>query len=116
MIDRYSDRAANERTYLAWVRTGLALIAFGFAMEKFHLSMLLISDRGTDPNVYHTHAAGLSLVVVGLTSVMISLYSFVRTNRKLASPEPCKYSPWPSVTLGVTIFILILLIVVGFFY
>jgi putative membrane protein len=30
MIDRYSDQAANERTFLAWLRTGIAIVAFGF--------------------------------------------------------------------------------------
>jgi putative membrane protein len=29
MIERYSDHAANERTFLAWVRTALAVMAFG---------------------------------------------------------------------------------------
>jgi putative membrane protein len=37
MIPGYSDHAANERTLLAWVRTGIALIAFGFVVEKFNL-------------------------------------------------------------------------------
>jgi uncharacterized membrane protein YidH (DUF202 family) len=35
MIRGYSDHAANERTFLAWVRTGIAVIAFGFVIEKF---------------------------------------------------------------------------------
>ena len=30
MIQGYADHAANERTFLAWVRTGVAVIAFGF--------------------------------------------------------------------------------------
>ena len=29
MISGYSDHAANERTFLAWIRTGIAVIAFG---------------------------------------------------------------------------------------
>ena len=37
MIEGYSDHAANERTFLAWVRTGVAVIAFGFVIEKFDL-------------------------------------------------------------------------------
>jgi uncharacterized membrane protein YidH (DUF202 family) len=38
VISGYSDHAANERTFLAWVRTGIATIAFGFVVEKFNLS------------------------------------------------------------------------------
>jgi len=37
MIRGYSDHAANERTFLAWVRAGIAVIAFGFVIEKFNL-------------------------------------------------------------------------------
>src|SRR5262249_54119474 len=35
MIKRYSDHAANERTFLAWVRTSIAVMAFGFVIERF---------------------------------------------------------------------------------
>ncbi|MBK5198949.1 MAG: DUF202 domain-containing protein, partial [Methyloceanibacter sp.] len=34
MIQEYSDHAANERTFLAWIRTGIVVIAFGFVVEK----------------------------------------------------------------------------------
>src|SRR5262252_8006952 len=37
MITRYSDHAANERTFLAWVRTAIAMMAFGFVIERFDL-------------------------------------------------------------------------------
>ena len=44
MIQGYSDHAANERTFLAWVRTGIAVIAFGFVIEKFNLFLLSLPD------------------------------------------------------------------------
>src|SRR5580700_6934667 len=44
MIRGYSDHAANERTFLAWVRTGPAVIAFGFVIEKFNLFVLAIAS------------------------------------------------------------------------
>ena len=37
MIKHYSDHAANERTFLAWVRTAIAVMAFGFLIERFDL-------------------------------------------------------------------------------
>ena len=42
MIRDYSDHAANERTFLAWLRTGIAVIAFGFVIEKFNLFALTV--------------------------------------------------------------------------
>jgi putative membrane protein len=37
MIRNFSDHAANERTFLAWVRTAIAVMAFGFLVAKFDL-------------------------------------------------------------------------------
>ena len=34
MIANYTSHAANERTFLAWIRTGLAVAAFGFLLVK----------------------------------------------------------------------------------
>jgi len=38
MIANYTDHAANERTFLAWIRTGLAVAAFGFFLVKLNVS------------------------------------------------------------------------------
>jgi putative membrane protein len=48
MIKRYSDHAANERTFLAWVRTAIAVMAFGFLIERFDL-FLLFATQQTSP-------------------------------------------------------------------
>jgi putative membrane protein len=34
VIHRFRDHAANERTYLAWVRTVLALAGFGILIDR----------------------------------------------------------------------------------
>ncbi len=47
MIDRFSDHAANDRTFLAWVRTGIAVIAFGFVVEKFNLFVLVMAGSAS---------------------------------------------------------------------
>ena len=47
MIRGYTDHAANERTFLAWVRTGIAVIAFGFIIEKFNLFVLTIASSAS---------------------------------------------------------------------
>jgi hypothetical protein len=44
MIKNFSDHAANERTFLAWLRTGLAVAAFGFVIEKFNLFIAMIAE------------------------------------------------------------------------
>lgn len=50
MIERYGDHAANERTFLAWVRTAIAIMAFGFLVEKFDLFLRIASESPNRAN------------------------------------------------------------------
>jgi uncharacterized membrane protein YidH (DUF202 family) len=45
MIKRYSDHAANERTFLVWVRTAIAVMAFGFLIERFDLFLKYLAPQ-----------------------------------------------------------------------
>ena len=49
MIQHYSDHAANERTFLAWVRTSIAVMGFGFLIERFDIFLSHHSVRSVVP-------------------------------------------------------------------
>ena len=91
MITGYSDHAANERTFLAWVRTGLAMIAFGFVIEKFNLFLLAIAagalnERSAQLVKFSGRGGrydGLALIFGGIGLVVLSTVRFVRTTRLL---------------------------------
>jgi putative membrane protein len=97
MIQGYADHAANERTFLAWVRTGVAVIAFGFVIEKFNLFLLsLLNTALLDPTrrsqlerLYgpSTQYEGLGLILVGIALLIVGAVRFVRTERLLADPH-----------------------------
>jgi putative membrane protein len=97
MIPGYSDHAANERTFLAWVRTGIAVMAFGFVIEKFNVFLLTIAgasplDAGHRWQLERLSGPlgryeGLVLIVVGIVLVVVAATRFVRTERLLADPE-----------------------------
>jgi putative membrane protein len=97
MIRGYSDHAANERTFLAWVRTGIAVIAFGFVVEKFNVFVLTMASAGP-PDAQHRMQLerlsgpfgrydALALILVGLALVVIAAARFVRTGRLLDDQE-----------------------------
>jgi putative membrane protein len=45
-IWNYNDHAANERTFLAWLRTGVAVIVFGIVVDKLNqLFLQLLSQE-----------------------------------------------------------------------
>ncbi len=96
MIRGYSDHAANERTFLSWVRTGIAVIAFGFVIERFNLFVLAIADT-TSAEVTQRLVGklsgplgrydGLAVMLGGLAIVVIATARFVRTERLLDDTE-----------------------------
>ena len=91
MISRYTDHAANERTFLAWVRTGIATIAFGFVIEKFNLFMLTIAAATPGIGKEHHLVGKLSgllgqydgtvLILVGIVLIAVAAFRFIRTSR-----------------------------------
>jgi putative membrane protein len=91
MIPGYSDHAANERTFLAWVRTGIAMIAFGFVIEKFNLFLLAIANEALSAHTQQLvklpgragHYDGLALIFGGIGLVVLSTVRFARTTRLL---------------------------------
>ena len=82
MIRGFSDHAANERTFLAWVRTGIAVIAFGFVIEKFNLFVLTMAnanslDAGRRLQLERLSGPlgrydGLTLILLGIALVVYS--------------------------------------------
>ena len=91
MIKNYSDHAANERTFLAWVRTAIAVMAFGFLVERFDLFLRFAgaSLAVRPPHLPHRFGgvAGLALLVLGLAMVAVAGVRFLATARQIDSPD-----------------------------
>jgi len=86
MIRGYSDHAANERTFLACVRTGIAVIAFGFVIEKFNVFVLTMAnanslDAGRRLQLEMLSGPlgrydGLTLILLGIAVVVVAATRF----------------------------------------
>jgi putative membrane protein len=92
MIRNFSDHAANERTFLAWVRTAIAVMAFGFLVERFDLFLETVapslSGRMLSPTGQKFgNFAGLTLIVVGTAMVALAMMRFIRNARDIDSDE-----------------------------
>lgn len=88
MIERYSDHAANERTFLAWVRTAVAIMGFGFLVEKFDLFVRAAGgSMGLKPLGVHSqiigNIAGLALFVFGGAMMVLAVIRFRQTSRDI---------------------------------
>jgi inner membrane protein YidH len=92
MIKRYSDHAANERTFLAWVRTAIAVMAFGFVIEKFDLFLVALAPQTALKQVAphgqkFANAAGLAFIAIGVLMVVISGIRFTATAKAIDTEE-----------------------------
>ncbi len=81
MIERYSDHAANERTFLAWVRTAIAVMAFGFLVEKFDLFLEIASQTLARRTLsvggqLVGNIAGIILIALGAATIVLALVRF----------------------------------------
>jgi putative membrane protein len=92
MIEHYTDHAANERTFLAWVRTAIAVMAFGFLVERFDLFLQIagqtLARRALSPTGQLAgNVVGLILIGLGAATIILALLRFRRTARQIDSPE-----------------------------
>ena len=70
---------ANERTFLAWIRTSISIMAFGFVVERFALFVKQVSyylgKVATPPPAGYSSVLGI--ILVGLGAIM-GVLAFVR--------------------------------------
>lgn len=94
---------ANERTFLAWLRTGLSLVAVGLGAAGLLPEHIV-------PGIPAVTVASITLVVVGAVMVLFGSFRFVRAHHEI---ESGRYVPtmFPIVFIGMIVAALALLAV-----
>lgn len=103
-----SDHLANERTFLAWIRTSIAIMGFGFVVVKFTLFIKqlsyvvgqqapLMSGKG------YSGIIGIFLVISGGSTALLAYIRYRKIEQKLADQQ---YFPTFRLSLITTLFIL----------
>jgi putative membrane protein len=81
---------AAERTFLAWLRTGLALMGFGFVVARFGLFLREMAFA-TGRQVAAAGSSrwfGIGLIVLGIVMTAIAFANHVATVRRMNRGEP----------------------------
>ena len=82
-----SDHLANERTFLAWIRTSIGIMAFGFVVVKFTLFIKQISLLLGKEVIIHQHGyssfIGVFLVGVGAFTTILAYLRYARIKKQL---------------------------------
>jgi putative membrane protein len=110
-IDRQREHQANERTFLAWLRTSIALITFGFAIARFGIFLRQIdASLSQSPVVVqrpflNTETLGLSLVILGVTVILGAAWQY---NRVFWQIERGNYQPDRMMVFIMTVAVVLL--------
>lgn len=78
---------ANERTFLAWIRTSIAVMAFGFVVEKFSLFVKQMADymgkAAVPPQPGYSSLIGIVLVGLGVLMAVVAFLRFKIVERQI---------------------------------
>ncbi|MFG3498371.1 YidH family protein [Streptomyces sp. NPDC047928] len=102
----YRFSLANERTFLAWLRTGLALVGGGFAVDQF------LPDLRWGVRV----GMALALLVAGALCALRAVNHWVRCERAMRRGEDLPMSRFPmllSLAVGLVAVAMVLVVLFG---
>ncbi|MCD6069014.1 MAG: hypothetical protein K0S33_3840 [Bacteroidetes bacterium] len=110
------EHLANERTFLAWIRTAIGIMAFGFVVVKFSLfmrqvSFLLGKDIALPPQPGYSSMIGILIVGVGAVMMLLSFLKYKRTEKQLNTAS-FENSSSPVLLLTLTLLVISVLLIV----
>ena len=85
---KVTDHLANQRTFLAWIRTGLATITFGFVVERFGLLLRELGFKIGLTEILPIHYSsffGVTLTILGVVVMIVALLEFLQIRRSIDS-------------------------------
>ena len=107
-LAREGNRAANDRTLMAWIRTSLSLIGFGFGAGKVG-DYLASTGRPLD-DYGSTRIIGGGFTTLGVVALFAAVIQHVLLLRGLEERDFVYHSPWP-----IGLMTAVLLLVIGLF-
>lgn len=109
-----TDHLANERTFLAWIRTSIGIMAFGFVVVKFSLFVkqvsLILGKENIIQNRGYSAIVGIILVAVGTITSALSYLRYRQTSRQLKAGD-YSHSSWLITILTAFIFLVSALLI-----
>jgi putative membrane protein len=103
-----TNHLANERTFLAYLRTAVSLMSFGIAINRFSYflreSRDLPGSPGVLPDLVHSGQVGLGMVVIGMGLLGWAAMRYVQIFRQIERRE---FAPHPVHILVLTALVML---------
>jgi putative membrane protein len=88
--DRSQQHLANERTFLSWLRTSIALMGLGFIVARFGLFLrefgLVVKNASNNAAAavipfgnYRSSLIGISIIILGIALILLALRNYLTT-------------------------------------
>ncbi|MFZ5784618.1 MAG: YidH family protein [Pseudomonadota bacterium] len=103
-----SDHLANERTLLAWIRTSIAVMTLGVAINRFSLFLIEMHQVVPDIRTYanrHVEKLGIGLVILGIAIMLLAIWHYLHVGRAI---EDESYQPARRTMVLVSVAILLM--------
>jgi putative membrane protein len=74
-----TEHLANERTVLAWIRTSIAVMTFGVALNRFSLFLLEFQRTSSAEQAVNRHAerVGIGLIILGIVIMIGAAWHYL---------------------------------------
>lgn len=87
-IEHSREHLANERTFLAWIRTSLGIIGLGFVVVKFsmfvrEMELMVQRPHQVQSAPSYTLTSGIVLIVIGAICTLTAFIRYKKTQRSI---------------------------------
>jgi putative membrane protein len=110
---------ANERTFLAWCRTGISLIVFSFVIERFDLLIRELRAASPQPEKFvhlgHTNYLGLIIFVLGSAIMVLAGWRFFYMRRHINQADT-EFSTLPDIFLLTSVLVTLAMVFILFVF
>ncbi|MDM5336763.1 DUF202 domain-containing protein [Fictibacillus enclensis] len=103
---------ANERTYLAWIRTAIAMAGIGFVFLNFHFSLQL---RVLQLEGKVVAAVGMIFFLLGVAAIIFSTVDFLN-KRKQINAQTFQSPVTMVFIMSMSLIFVILILIVSYFF
>jgi len=102
-LARERNRAAAERTLMAWIRTNLSLIGFGFGIDRIVSAIHSLAPAADINSVRLSRILGLAYISLGIYAMIVAAVEHRQELRRIQRQGSYRYTPRRSLGLTVAV-------------